>query len=192
MDLYIVRHGQSESNAAHIMQGSKIDKPLTEKGIQQARVTKEKLTGIQFDRVYSSPLIRAAQTAEIITGPNVTTIFDPRLKEFDYGKWDGQKIEKLVDKYPEYFRNGANFKNAWQTSGGESYDQAFDRLTSFTDDLPHNVNNILIVSHGMTIKLWIALILGIRFPERIAEPRNSGITHLQIINKMLLLRGYGE
>ena len=65
MELYLVRHGQSQANANHIMQGAKIDQPLTDKGRMQANETKEKLSGIQFDKIFVSPLKRASETAEI-------------------------------------------------------------------------------------------------------------------------------
>ena len=89
--LYIVRHGQSHATATGILQGSQIDTPLTEKGRQQASLVRQQLQSrkIFFDLVVVSPLLRAAQTAAIIA-PQVTTIFDNRLKEFDYVTWDGQ------------------------------------------------------------------------------------------------------
>ena len=78
--LYIVRHGQSQANAAGILQGSQVDTPLTIKGQQQAQLVGQQLAArkISFDLVVASPLLRAAQTAAIIA-PRTTTIFDWRL-----------------------------------------------------------------------------------------------------------------
>ena len=90
---YIIRHGQSEANAKGILQGSQIDTPLTELGRSQAQVTLSKLETDNFDAIYASPLLRAAQTATIIGGSDKTITFDPRLKEYDYGTWDKSYME---------------------------------------------------------------------------------------------------
>ena len=97
---YIIRHGQSEANAKGILQGSQIDTPLTELGRSQAQVTLSKLGTDNFDAIYASPLLRAAQTATIIGGSDKTITFDPRLKEYDYGTWDGEIEADIWQKYP--------------------------------------------------------------------------------------------
>ena len=81
--IYCVRHGQSEANLAQIMQGSKIDTPLTKLGKKQALAAKAKLATVSFDAVYASPLKRAVQTAKLIS--SATPTLDDRLVEFDYG-----------------------------------------------------------------------------------------------------------
>lgn len=194
MELYLVRHGQSEANAAKIMQGAKIDRPLTPKGIEQAKLTRDKLVHLQFDRVFVSPLRRASQTAEVIVGDHRTVRFDPRLVEFDYGQWDGQPILQLVHDYPQYFKEAHNFKNAWKVSGGESYDDTYTRLRSFMhDDLDLDSDqNVLVVSHGMTIKLWVAMLLSAPEPERLAEPANAGVTHISFYHGMPILKAYSH
>ena len=82
--IYLVRHGQSLANAKGIWQGAQIDTPLTELGRTQAQNTKKHLEeeGAVFSAVYSSPLLRAGETAGIIA-PNQNITFDSRLKEFD-------------------------------------------------------------------------------------------------------------
>ena len=193
MELYLVRHGQSQANANHIMQGAKIDQPLTDKGRMQANETKEKLSGIQFDKIFVSPLKRSSETAEIIFGSQVTVTFDQRLVEFDYGKWDGQRIEDLVANYPEYFKNASNFKNSWRVSGGETYEKAQKRLSNFMNSLGlDNNDQVLVVSHGMTIKLWLALLLNTNNPERIAEPENAGYTHFSFYHGIPILKAYSK
>ena len=102
---YIIRHGQSEANAKGILQGSQIDTPLTELGRSQAQVTLSKLGTDNFDAIYASPLLRAAQTATIIGGSDKTITFDPRLKEYDYGTWDGEIEADIWQKYPQYSMN---------------------------------------------------------------------------------------
>ena len=111
---YIIRHGQSEANAKGILQGSQIDTPLTELGRSQAQVTLSKLETDNFDAIYASPLLRAAQTATIIGGSDKTITFDPRLKEYDYGTWDGEIEADIWQKYPQYFDEHHNLlPNSW-------------------------------------------------------------------------------
>lgn len=193
MELYLVRHGQSEANAAKIMQGAAVDRPLTSLGKQQAQITKNKLAGIHFDRIYASPLRRASQTAAIITGNGSTVTFDPRLVEFDYGNWDGQPIQQLVKNYPQFFNNLSNFRNSWKVSGGEKYSDTKERLNKFMSSLDTGSDQkILVVSHGMTIKLWVSFLLKTNSPERMAEPANAGVTHFTFYNGIPILREYSH
>ncbi len=102
--IYCVRHGQSEANLAQIMQGSKIDTPLTKLGKQQALAAKAKLATVSFDAVYASPLKRAVQTAKLIS--SATPTLDDRLVEFDYGTWDGQLLSDLYSIATYYLTHG--------------------------------------------------------------------------------------
>ncbi len=76
--IYIVRHGQTDWNVKGIYQG-RIDIPLNETGREQARKTKKELEGIKFDKVFSSPLKRALETAQIICNNEIIT--DKRIIE---------------------------------------------------------------------------------------------------------------
>ena len=81
--IYVIRHGQTELNSRGVLQG-RSDRPLNETGIAQARAAAERLRDIRFDRVYTSPLVRAVQTAQILA-PDITPVIDARLIEMDYG-----------------------------------------------------------------------------------------------------------
>ena len=97
--IYIVRHGQTEGNKANILQGRGSDRPLNETGEQQAEKVRRWFCGrrIMIDRVYSSPLLRAVQTARIIAG-DVPIITDEHLLEMDYGPYEGMDLK---DPAPE-------------------------------------------------------------------------------------------
>ncbi|GGH79382.1 putative phosphoglycerate mutase [Pullulanibacillus pueri] len=90
--IYVIRHGQTDLNKERRWQG-RIGLPLNETGIKQAKVLKDKLKGITFEFVFSSPQERAVQTAEIVTGAQVIT--DTRLDVFDLGEADGLKVEEV-------------------------------------------------------------------------------------------------
>ena len=79
--LYIMRHGKTDWNAKHKLQG-RTDIPLNEEGIQMAEQAKEKYKDVNFDICYCSPLVRAKQTAEIVLeGRNIPIVYDDRLME---------------------------------------------------------------------------------------------------------------
>ena len=182
--LYIVRHGQSQANATGILQGSQIDTPLTEKGRQQASLVRQQLQSrkIFFDLVVASPLLRAAQTAAIIA-PQVTTIFDNRLKEFDYGTWDGQLEKNIWQQFPDCFDEKHNLlPGASQINHGETFSQVTFRLQELFAELVNwrPTYNILIASHGFTIKLMLNAILGINRLSSLNEPTNAGITKIEL------------
>jgi uncharacterized phosphatase len=86
--IYVIRHGQTDLNKEERLQG-RLGLPLNEYGIKQAECLRDKLKGIKFDYVFSSPQERAIQTAEIVTG--IVAIADDRLDVFDLGEADGLK-----------------------------------------------------------------------------------------------------
>lgn len=82
--IYIIRHGKTELNKANVLQG-RSNYPLNDEGIKQAQNAADMLKDIQFDYVFSSPLIRAVQTAEIVVPNKRITLYD-HLIEMDYGR----------------------------------------------------------------------------------------------------------
>lgn len=179
---YIVRHGQSIANSQKIMQGAMIDTPLTTTGQAQAHKTAAKLSQNNFTQVFASPLLRAAQTAQIIV-PKATITYDWRLREFDYGLWDGQKATQLWREYAQFFDENHNLlPGSQEYSHGETHSQAKTRLLSFFDEttqkLPQDAQ-VLLVSHGYTIKLIVDIILGIDNLTALNEPTNAGITKIE-------------
>lgn len=184
--IYLVRHGQSQANSKGIWQGAQIDTPLTELGRTQAQNTKRHLEeeGAVFSAVYSSPLLRAGETAGIIA-PNQNITFDSRLKEFDYGIWDGMYWQDILERYSEFFDASENLlPNSWEVTGGETYDEVKERLQQFFDELTdkHPDESVLVVSHGFTIKLILDLFLNIGNLVNLNEPTNAGITKFILKN----------
>ena len=95
MKIWITRHGQTRFNRSRLMQGL-TDEPLNEKGIEQAERAREVIGDVRFDAVYSSPLIRAKQTASIIGGVGIEEVItDPRIIEADFGKYELHKYYLL-------------------------------------------------------------------------------------------------
>ena len=95
MELYIIRHGETKWNSEKRLQG-RSDIELNEYGIELARITSEALKDVKFDRIYSSPLKRAYETAEILRGSRkLDIICDDRLKEMCFGDYEGKVTDTL-------------------------------------------------------------------------------------------------
>ena len=96
MNIYIVRHGQTDSNVLKNRYGGRVDVLLNDTGREEAKKLKRDLEGITFDRVYSSPLKRALETAQIISGNDI--IIDERLIERSNGDLEGRLRSEIPDK----------------------------------------------------------------------------------------------
>ena len=135
MNLYIIRHGQTDMNVLHRMQG-RTDTRLNEKGRQQAREAAKflKKEGIVPDRVIVSPLDRARETAEIVSGrPRDLQEPDDRIIEMCFGEAEGKPNEELAQGfYESFFRTVVDYE---PPDGAESYEDLFDRIADFVEDL---------------------------------------------------------
>ena len=104
--LVLVRHGLSSFNEKGLIQGRTDDSYLTDKGYEQALKSGKALSSINFDQIYSSPLLRAVETAKIIQknlkGEN-NIEYDKNLLEVDLSKWSGLTINEIKNKYPENY-----------------------------------------------------------------------------------------
>ena len=138
--IYIVRHGQTDWNKVGRMQG-RTDIPLNETGRQQAKEVGEKLKGIKFDKVFSSPLKRAYETAQIITANPIE--IDERLIERCCGELEG-KTKNEIKVRP-------NFNSLTETMCGIEFLPDFKaRIASFFDEILREYpnKNILISTHA--------------------------------------------
>ncbi len=106
--IYIVRHGQTDWNVEGIYQG-RIDIPLNKTGIEQAKRTREKLRGIKFDKVFSSPLKRAFETAQIICDNPI--IKDDRIIERCNGELEGKQKSEYKGTVDFNDPNERKFRN---------------------------------------------------------------------------------
>lgn len=143
MRIYFVRHGQTEWNRMGKMQGH-TDIALNEQGKAQARMTKEKLEGIRFDRVYCSPLTRAKETAQIIMeGWHLPLLEDVRLCERNFGVYEGNYTKNL--DYYELWK----YSDVPPFAGAEDSISFYRRVECFLDEIINDGDeNILIVAHG--------------------------------------------
>ena len=149
--LYIIRHGKTEMNAKMLMQG-RSDHPLNEAGIAQAEEAAERFAqmGVKIDRVYTSPLRRALQTAEKIA-PDAEITVDERLIEMDYGPYEGMDLRNPAPEVISFFMD---FVNVPAPEGMEPLPAIVKRLGAFLEEIAEEAerHNILISTHAIAMK----------------------------------------
>lgn len=166
MYLYIVRHGETDLNRQGRLQGW-IDQPLNANGRQLALMTGEGLRHVRFDRIFTSPLGRAMETAELVTEPSrilhgqdgIPVETDDRLKEIRWGEWDACICTKEhfevpdPEKYRLFYSDPFRFTGA---PGGESTQDVCDRALAFMKEMLVRADsedgNILVSTHGATVR----------------------------------------
>ncbi|MBQ1392628.1 MAG: histidine phosphatase family protein [Lachnospiraceae bacterium] len=138
MKIILARHGETNWNLTGQLIGQQ-DIVLNERGIEQAKVLRDKLANVQFDVCYSSPLARAKETAEIVCEGRCQVICDNRLMERFGGIMEG----KVINDWNS-FDNDATM---------ETGDSLLSRATRFIEDLKKtNYDTVLVVSHNGLIK----------------------------------------
>lgn len=181
MRLYLIRHGETEWNRRKLLQGS-MDIPLNENGLAVARQTAEGLreAGMRFDRIYSSPLVRAHKTAQILCpGQEIQT--DHRLREISFGDLEGTSCLTVTDL-------------PMPTPGGESSQDLQSRAMEFLREVMEDPENqgkqILISAHGGVIRSVLMYIKGIPHEEFWlgSVSKNCGVTVLETEGETLSIR----
>lgn len=175
MKLYIIRHGQTEWNVEGRLQGWN-NSNLTEEGRLNAEKLADRLEDIDFDFIYSSTQQRAIDTANIIKGNrNKDIIKLDELKEIGFGTWEGMAINMINEKHGESFDTYLNRPHLYQPMDGESFQDIFKRAEkALKKIIKQGGENILIVSHGVTIKVLTAIIKGIPLEELYKLPVHLG------------------
>lgn len=175
--IFFVRHGQSEANLKDLFAGQRDDSLLTEKGKEQAKVTAKHIKGklLVFDRIVSSPLKRALETADIIAselGIDLDLIqVDSRITEYDMGTLSGTPVK--------------NISSAVLASANEAEDtEVFKkRVHSCVHDLAQLSGNTLIVSHAGVGRILEATKegLGSKYFYDLPAWENASVTELDWI-----------
>lgn len=157
MRIYLVRHGETDWNKARKVQGS-ADIPLNAYGIHLAEETAEGLREVVFDVAYTSPLVRAKKTAEVILNGRDIPLFEAdAIREMGFGSYEGMccggehKDPKSVE-FNKFFTDTANFVPA---EGGESVQEVLRRTGQFLEELYQNPElkekTILLSAHGASM-----------------------------------------
>jgi broad specificity phosphatase PhoE len=151
--VYIARHGNTAWTASGQHTGLS-DLPLTADGERNAVRLGERLKGMTFAKVFTSPLQRAARTCEL-SGFGASAETDPDLVEWDYGKYEGLTSEQILRTNPEWqlFRDGA--------PGGESPAQIGARADRVLERVRQVAGDVLLFSSGHFVRVLTARWLGL-------------------------------
>ena len=163
--IVLIRHGETDWNAEDRYQGQ-LDPPLNRRGIAQARRLAEELKGAGLQALYSSPLQRALQTAEIISQAlDIPLHTDPRLKEIRQGEWEGLLRSEIAARYPELFRRWLEEPWAATPPGGESLAQVRERVIAAVSEIAsrHRGEKVGVVTHLIPIYIIKAHYQGLTF-----------------------------
>ncbi|MCK5084911.1 MAG: class I tRNA ligase family protein, partial [Candidatus Pacebacteria bacterium] len=153
----LLRHGESENNVKDIKAGQLEGFPLTEKGIKQVEDAAEIIKKERVDIIVSSPVLRTKQTAEIVSKElGIEYIKDERIKEYDFGSWNGHgnddsfcKEDELYQEYKKLAHDEKKY-NFHFGGDGESRKEIEERVRKFIEEVTEKYagKNILIVGHG--------------------------------------------
>lgn len=186
MDIYLIRHGETDWNKVKRLQGI-TDIPLNAYGIELAQKTAEGLKDVPVDLIFSSPLIRARKTAKIIRGDrSVPIIVTDGLKEISFGEYEG--LTYLPEHYNiprPGFRKFFDDPEHYDTPpGGESLMHLRQRTSSFVRgvmETPEYADKtILMTSHGAAIRGILSGLLKLPLKDFWSGPvhKNCGVTKI--------------
>lgn len=166
--IILIRHGRTAWNAvagqSQRFRGT-IDLPLGDEGVVQAEITARHLAQVPLTAVHSSPLQRAAHTAQIIAEPHgLTALPLPGLTSMDYGDWAGQTHDDVARNWPELYRAWRRDPFSIQIPGGESATVLRDRaVNALGEILGHHADGetIALVTHQVICKTLICVLAGL-------------------------------
>ena len=180
--LYLIRHGATAANLARParIQGRAHNPPLAPLGVRQAEATRDFLAIRPIDHCYTSPLLRAMQTASLVAAPHgLAPVALEQLTECDVGRWEGldwQAIRGLdADGYRRFHADPAEFGYP----GGESFRTVHERVLPVIDELldRHRGESVLIVAHHVVNRVYLADLLGLALGKaRQVKLDNCGIS----------------
>jgi len=190
--IILVRHGETEWNSAFRFQG-RTDVPLAESGLAQADLLALRLAGARLDKVYTSPLARARQTASAIARMNesvkeVTAVDE--LSEMSFGGWEGLRLSEIRELHPDLFSSWSKDPSATAPPGGECFSDLIARVSRALEGiLSGEGDKLIVVCHGGTIRAILSILIGI--PPAVAwkfRTDNCSITAVDLAPDRTTLR----
>jgi len=162
MRIILVRHGSTEWNDKDVFRG-RVDISLDKIGIQQAYAIANRLSVLDVSAVYSSPLKRALETAQIIaTKLKVNIKAEDSLVDFDFGKWQGLSTREVQKQFPQAYKQWLSEPHLVKIPGAENLSDVRNRITKMLfETLIKEKNDIVVVSHRIVNKMLICAALSL-------------------------------
>ncbi len=180
--VFIIRHGETDLNREHIVQGSGVDSPLNELGHAQAKAFFENYQKEDFELVITSDLIRTIQTAQPFLDTNIPHLIDARIQEISWGIHEGMKGTKaMAEQYRVLMAEWKSGDFEARLEAGESAKELGQRVQLFVDELKQRPEErILVVSHGRTLACMLCLLQDQSMTEMYHyKHQNTGLTKAQ-------------
>jgi len=169
--IIFLRHGQAKNNTERVLAGRTPGIPLTEKGIDQAEKAAEFLEAMNISAIYSSPIERAKDTAEIIGKHNSIDVrIDDRLIELDMGKFTGVPYDEIFSSHGNVFMKFYKGELEIAHNGVETFADVKKRVLGIVDHVieNHQDENVVLVTHMDPIKAMLSTVITLS-PENLFE-----------------------
>ena len=166
LTLLLTRHGHTDRSEPEQYLGQRIAAELTDRGRADARRLADRLATVPIDRVISSPLPRAIETARIVGGGRAVET-DDRLAELDYGAWEGLTVEAIEASFPGERERYEADPASHEVGAGESGNEVAARLQPLLDELVAWGTSVgddrtcLVVGHSSVNRILLAICLGV-------------------------------
>ena len=164
MEIYFLRHGETEWNKDHRIQGSTEWTDLTDDGVRRAEATRDGMIakGLAFDRIFSSPYRRAMHTAQILgEGFGLRPVVDDRLREISFGPYEGTRYGKGLFEDENIRACFVDPPRYVARDGAEPFDSVLARVRAFVDEilvpLVGTCSRVLVVAHGGVLRTVLRL-----------------------------------
>lgn len=191
MKLYFIRHGESEANIQHVISNYGSHFGLTEHGKQQVHLLAERLKDLPLTTMYSSPVLRAMDTADILyQALDLPYRVTEALREYNCGVLEGKSDVESWRLHRQYYENWTlRHDYLSKPEGGESFVDIQNRFVPFIESLKRNDDDehILLVGHGGLFHLMLPLILTNIDDDFV---RSHGIGHTECIIAELRTDGF--
>jgi len=192
MRLFLIRHAQTDANKLGILQGASMDTDINEEGEKQAQAFYQMYKSVPFDIIYTSHLKRTAQTVKNFSNHNIKIEPSKHLGELNSGKFEGQNLNKGFDaSYWKIVDEWLKGNKEARFEGGESFSEMYNRIQVVSDEIQSsNYNNVLICTHGRTMRTILHVFTGIDFKDvQQYKFNNTGLYLLEgEVGKMNILK----
>ncbi len=159
--LLLVRHGETVMSADNVYRG-RSDVPLSPLGWRQVERLGRRLSNEDLTAIYSSPLVRARDTADAIGRlSGLDPVIDEELNDLDCGEWEGLSDDEVRAQYPEVRHAWLSSPHLVRLPGGESLDDVSARVGRVLERACNGKGTIVLVSHRVIIKSAVCLLLGL-------------------------------
>jgi len=175
-----LRHGQAKNNSERILAGRTKGVPLTELGLKQVQGITKFLKPLNISRIYSSPIERALNTAQIVGNElNLECKVDERLTELEMGKFTGINYDKIFAEHGNVFLKFYQENSTIAEHGVETFSNVKKRILDMVDFCTqnHNGENVLLVTHMDPIKAMVSTVMDLK-PDYLCKLiiRNASLT----------------